>query len=101
MGLRDDVKSPCDKTWTGRHTVTCGHKTGYQMRCKNCDDTTYAYAYRDDFVCIVCGYTTDAESGQVFDIDEANAAYAEYRGLKQAGIIKEDWMKEEERLFDE
>ncbi len=73
----------------------------YFMQCRNCDAETKCYATKNwDYVCIVCGYTTDAESGRVFDIDEAAAAYAEYGGLKQAGFFKEKWEQEEEASFE-
>lgn len=31
MGLRIDVGSPCENTWTGRHTDTCGHTWAEDM----------------------------------------------------------------------
>jgi hypothetical protein len=72
------------------------------MQCKNCDEETNAYATKDyDFVCMICGWTCDAESGRVFDIDEANYALAEYKGMKQAGFFKSKWEQEEEAMFDE
>jgi hypothetical protein len=71
------------------------------MYCPTCDEQQPAGKVGDDFYCTKCGYITDAESGNVFDVDEANYALGEYRGLKQAGIIKEKWEQEEERLFNE
>ena len=35
MGLRIDVGSPCENTWTGRHTNKCGHDLDAQPRERN------------------------------------------------------------------
>jgi len=41
MGLRDDVGSPCENTWTGKHTENCGHNMT-EYKCRICGE------YKDD-----------------------------------------------------
>ena len=73
----------------------------FRMNCKSCDEETDCIKKNEDFICARCGWKTDAESGRVYDVDEANEALAQYLGMKQAGFFKEKWMEEEERTMVE
>lgn len=53
MGLRLDVMSPCNNTWTGRHTENCGHKWEPSWLTKNLYDeevlrTAWSRGYDDE-----------------------------------------------------
>ena len=73
----------------------------YIMFCEECDQERDAEKVGDDYACAVCGNTVDAESGRVYNATEAEDAYRIYKGMKLAGMFKEDWEREEEKGFVE